>query len=54
MVKKHGQTLGKPAIVEIKVPLNGSESPLWKTQVNGESLPYQYEIQMEQQMNDVS
>jgi putative phage-type endonuclease len=41
---------GIPEIVEIKVPLNGSESPLWQTQVNGDSLPHQYEIQMEQQM----
>ena len=37
-------------IVEIKVPLNGSESPLWKTMLNDEELPFQYQIQMEQQM----
>jgi putative phage-type endonuclease len=41
---------GKSEILEIKVPLNGSESPLWKTMMNGEALPHQYEIQMEQQM----
>tara|TARA_R110002073_G_scaffold63909_2_gene160124 strand:+ start:5400 stop:6245 length:846 start_codon:yes stop_codon:yes gene_type:complete len=41
---------GRAEIVEIKVPLNGSESPLWKTMVDKTQLPHQYEIQMEQQM----
>lgn len=44
------QYYGGTEIVEIKVPLNGCESPLWLTVLNGEELPLQYRMQMEQQM----
>jgi putative phage-type endonuclease len=46
----NGTRAGKPEILEIKVPLNGSESPLWNTMVEDTALPHQYEVQMEQQM----
>ena len=41
---------GGTSIVEIKVPLNGSDSPLWKTLEQGLDLPIQYQLQMTQQM----
>jgi len=44
------QVFGGTEILEIKVPLNGGESPLWLTMENDEDLPIQYRMQMEQQM----
>jgi len=38
------------SILEIKVPLNGSCSPLWAEMENNEELPIQYVLQMQQQM----
>jgi len=38
------------SIVEIKVPLNGSCSPLWASMELDEELPIQYILQMQQQM----
>ena len=38
------------SILEIKCPLKGKESPLWKTMHDGEELPMQYQMQMTQQM----
>ena len=38
------------SILEIKVPLNGSCSPLWAEMENDEELPVQYILQMQQQM----
>ena len=41
---------GGTSIVEIKVPLNGSDSPLWRSLDEGADLPIQYQLQMTQQM----
>ena len=38
------------SILEIKCPLKGNESPLWKTMLLDEELPMQYQLQMTQQM----
>jgi len=38
------------SILEIKVPLNGSCSPLWAEMENNDELPIQYILQMQQQM----
>lgn len=38
------------SILEIKCPLKGCESPLWKAMHAGEELPMQYQMQMTQQM----
>ena len=51
MASLDGQEVwGGTSIVEIKVPLNGSNSPLWKTLEAGLALPIQYRLQMTQQM----
>jgi putative phage-type endonuclease len=50
MASLDGKQIGGDSILEIKVPLNGSCSPLWAEMENDEDLPIQYQIQMQQQM----
>jgi len=50
MASLDGKQIGGGSILEIKVPLNGSCSPLWAEMENDEDLPIQYQIQMQQQM----
>lgn len=51
MASLDGMERGKGnSILEIKVPLNGSCSPLWASMECDEDLPIQYILQMQQQM----
>ena len=51
MASLDGMSLGdQSSMVEIKVPLNGSCSPLWASMELNEELPIQYVLQMQQQM----
>ena len=43
------EVFGGTSILEIKVPLNGKNSPMWRNTEAGE-LPMQYQLQMTQQM----
>ena len=43
------EVMGGTSILEIKVPLNGKNSPMWRNTEAGE-LPIQYQLQMTQQM----
>ncbi len=50
MASLDGRQVGGTSILEIKVPLNGSCSPLWDEMENNGDLPIQYQMQMQQQM----
>lgn len=50
MASLDGKQINGDSILEIKVPLNGSCSPLWAEMENEEELPIQYQLQMQQQM----